>query len=262
MSGRVEDLDSKPASVPRGIMIAAALVLAALLAVGCSDDASETNEVASAAPATKMSAEQCQANGQIMRASARDGSYIIQPGDDLSINFYLNQEFNQEVTVRPDGKVAMQAVGNLQASGLTPQQLAQEVNQAYSTELRNPGATVVVKNMPSRQVFVDGQVTKPGMFPLEEGMTAVQAVAEAGGLTDKAGGEAVLIRRDMCGVPTGIPFKVKDAEKGGGVEDVALQSRDIIVVPQSHIANMNQWVEQYIRNMMPIQPYFALTPPL
>jgi polysaccharide export outer membrane protein len=263
MSGRVADLDLKPASAARGIIIiAVTFLLVATLAAGCSDDSTEANEVAGANHATRMSAEQCQANGQIMSAAAeRDGSYVIQPNDELNVNFYLNPEFNQDVTVRPDGKVAMQLVGNLPAAGRSPQQLAQEVDQAYSSELRNPGATVVVKNMPSRQVFVDGQVTKPGMFPLEPGMTALQAVAEAGGRTEKAANEAVLIRRDACGVPTGTPINIKDAEKGGGgTEDVALQSRDIVVVPQSHIANMNQWMEQYIRNMLPIQPYLSLSP--
>jgi protein involved in polysaccharide export with SLBB domain len=261
MSGRAADLDSKPAGAARGIIIAVTLLLAVTLAASCSDDSTEANEVAGANHATKMSAEQCQANGQIMSAAAeRDGSYVIQPNDELNVTFYLNPEFNQDVTVRPDGKVAMQLVGNLPAAGHSPQQLAQEVDQAYSSELRNPGATVVVKNMPSRQVFVDGQVTKPGMFPLEPGMTALQAVAEAGGRTEKAANEAVLIRRDACGVPTGTPINIKDSEKGGGSEDVALQSRDIVVVPQSHIANMNQWMEQYIRNMLPIQPYLSLSP--
>jgi polysaccharide biosynthesis/export protein len=264
MGGRVADLDSKPAIVASRAPWRAAFTMAliAMLAAGCSDTANQQNEVVGTNHATAMSPEQCMENGKIMRAAEADpGSYVIQPGDAVTIDFYLNQEFNQDVTVRPDGKVALRLVGNLQAAGLTPQQLAQEVDQAYSSELREPGATVVVKNMPSRQVFVDGQVSKPGMFPLEPGMTALQAVAEAGGLTENAGPEAVLIRRDMCGVPTGIPIKIKDAEKSaGGAEDVALQSRDIVVVPRSTISNMDLWVEQYVRNMLPIQPYLSITP--
>ncbi len=257
MGGRGANFDS---SAWRSKAAAIALLLIASLAAGCSDTA-EQNETVGARRATAMSPEQCIENGNILRAAERDGSYIIQPGDALTIDFYLNQEFNQDVTVRPDGKVALRLVGSLQASGLTPQRLAQEIDRAYSNELREPGATVVVKNMPSRQVFVDGQVSKPGMFPLEPGMTALQAVAEAGGLTENAGPEAVLIRRDMCGVPTGIPIKLKNAQQNpGGAGDLALQSRDIVVVPRSTISNMDLWVEQYVRNLLPIQPYLSITP--
>lgn len=210
----------------------------------------------------QMSAEQCANNGQLMRASAPDGSYVIQPGDQLSISFYLNNEFNQDVTVRPDGKIAMQLIGAVQAAGDTPQQLAQQLNQAYSNELRSPGATVMVKNMPSREVFVQGQVAKPGGFDLQPGMTVYQALAQAGGLTDNAGETAVLVRRDACGVPTMTNISIKAASKGtgSGEEDAFLQPRDMVVVPRSGIANADLWVSQYIRNLLPFQPYLGATP--
>ena len=110
--------------------------------------------------------------------------------------------------------------------------------------------------MPSRQVYVQGQVAKPGAFPLETGMTALQAVSEAGGLTEDANNSAVVIRRDACGTPHPIRINLASAsshpDKG---EDIALASRDILVVPRSTISNMDLFIKKYIRDLLPIQPY-------
>jgi polysaccharide biosynthesis/export protein len=210
-----------------------------------------------------MTAEQCDTNGQIVRASQRDDRYVIQRGDSLSITSYLNSEFNQDVVVRPDGQIAMTLIGNVPAAGLTPQQLADELNKGYSQELRNPDISVLVKNMPSRQVYVEGQVQKPGSFVLDPGMTVLQAVAAAGGLSDQAGKKAVLIRRDACGVPQDFPINLDKAVKDSGQgEDMALLSRDILVVPRSGVANLDLWVNQYIRQMLPINPYVSAEAPM
>src|SRR5208283_307033 len=143
-----------------------------------------------------VSPENCLDSG----GSADDAGYRIQPGDQLAIDFYLNSEFNDNVSVQPDGRIVLRLIGPLQASGLTPGQLAGAVNQAYTRELKNPSATVHVQNMPSRQIFVQGQVNHPGAFALQPGMTALQAIADAGGQTDEAElSNVVLIRRDACG---------------------------------------------------------------
>jgi protein involved in polysaccharide export with SLBB domain len=232
-----------------------------IMLYGCSSRSADI-EKRSAIGATRLSPEQCMAGAQIDEAatiSAPDGSYLIQPGDQLSIEFYLNPEFNDEVTVRPDGKLTLRIIGDIKAWGLTPAQLAQGLDKAYLSELRSPDAVVHVKNMPSRQVYVQGQVAKPGAFPLEAGMTAVQAVSEAGGLTDDAGGEAVLIRRDLCGQPTGIRIKLANAiAHPDQDDDAALMPRDVIVVPRSAIGSVDLFVKQYIQGLMPIPPYMSV----
>lgn len=210
-----------------------------------------------------MSPEQCEANGQIVQASQQDDRYVIQRGDSVSISSYLNTEFNQDATVRPDGQVSLMLVGSVPAAGLTPQQLADELNKDYSSELRNPDISVSLKNMPSREIYVEGEVQKPGGFSLDPGMTLLQAVADAGGLTDSAGNKAMLIRRDACGVARGIPIDLKSATKSpDSGEDVALETRDIVVVPKSTIANLDKWMNQYVRQMMPVNPYIAATAPM
>ncbi len=197
----------------------------------------------------KLSPEQCAAGGQIQQAALRpdDQNYVIQPGDVLSVDFYLNPEFNDEVTVRPDGKATLRLIGDIQAAGLTPSQFASKLDQAYLSELRSPDAAVHVKNSPNRLVFVQGQVAKPGSFALEPGMTA------------EAARDAVLIRRDVCGQPHGIKVDISNAEgKPGKGEDVALMPRDILVVPRSRIANIDLFVKQYMQDLLPIPPYLSI----
>ena len=192
-------------------------------------------------------------------ASLDDAGYRIQPGDQLAIDFYLNSEFNDNVSVQPDGRIVLRLVGPLQAAGMSSGQLSAEINQAYSKELKNPSATVHVQNMPSRQVFVEGQVNHPGAFSLQPGMTALQAIANAGGQTDEAElANVVLIRRDACGRADGSKIDLASAtttpDKG---EDVMLMPHDTMVVPRSKIANMDLFVKQYIRDMLPVQPYLS-----
>ena len=232
----------------------------AMFVPGCASHNNDRGDFPGDHQQATLSAEQCDANARIVAASADETSYRIQPGDVLDVDFYLNPEFNDEVTVRPDGEVAMRMVGSVHAAGLTPDQLSKNLDTAYLTELRDPGVSVHVKTMPSREVYVEGRVTKPGAVPLQPGMTALQAISDAGGLQDDAGNnKVVLIRRDMCGVPRATRLDLEQAaSKDGSNEDVALLPKDVIVVPRSTIGNMDLFVAQYIRNMLPVQPYVGL----
>jgi len=186
-------------------------------------------------------------------------SYVIKPGDELHIAFYLSPEFDRDATVRTDGNVVLPLVGDMRAAGLTPKELAAEVDQAYLKELRNPEATVRVLKSPSRRIYVQGQVTHAGVFDLEPGMTALQAIAEAGGVTETAAADsAVLIRRDACGEPQGMVVNLTAADSGKKIDDVALMPSDVLVVPRSKIGNVDLFVKQYIAGLLPFPPYFAM----
>lgn len=187
--------------------------------------------------------------------------YVINSGDELQISFYLSPEFNRDVTVRPDGKISLELVGDVQARGLTPEQLAQKLDRDYVTELRNPQVTVHVKNSPSRRIYVEGQVAHAGAFALEPGLTALEAIAEAGGVTDTgSASNAVLIRRDACGQPQGMVIDLAAADGGKHIDDVGLMPSDVVVVPRSGIANLDLFVHQYIQSLLPIQTYEPLPP--
>src|SRR6202166_2924165 len=244
----------------RAKRIACAITIAAVLS-GCSagsknqGDSRDSKEFAS----KRMSAEQCAANASIQDSATQDADYRIQPGDQLALDFYMNSEFNDNATVDPNGKIVLRMVGPIQAAGLTPAQLASSIDNAYRNELRNPGAVVHLANSPNRQIFVTGEVAKPGAFPLQPGMTAVQAWALAGGVTvDSAPTKTVRIRRDACGQPQGSKVDLASAiKKPGSVEDVALMSHDVVVVPRSGVANFDLWMKQHVRDALPVEPYIS-----
>ncbi len=249
--------------MPRAV--AALVVLCAV--AGCSANrASERGDSAGSGSGT-LSPTECSANQMIEQAAAQPQSYRIQPGDDLLVNFYLDPEFNEDVVVRPDGQITLQLVGSVQAAGLTPDQLAQNLEQAYSRELRSPTITVHVKSMPGRRIYVAGQVPHPGSFALQPGMTALQAVADAGGFTDNSDrASVILIRRDACGQAAGERLDLAKAitdPDHNGEEDAHLAPLDIVYVPSSTIAHVDLFVKQYIQGLLPVQPepYIALPAP-
>lgn len=256
------DYASNDRTSNRVTLIVCASAIAFLLA-GCSarnqnhGDSPAGKNVAS----SPMSPDQCAANASIQESAAQAPDYRIQPGDKLALDFYLNSEFNDNATVDPDGKIVLRMVGPIQAAGLTPAQLAASIDKAYANELRNPGAVVHLTNLPSRQIYVEGEVTKPGAFTLQPGMTLVQALALAGGVTDNSDPEStLLIRRDACGQSQGTTVDLAAATMHpGSAEDVALMSRDVVVVPRSRIANVDRWVKQHIRDVLPVEPYISPT---
>ncbi len=236
------------------------LVLAAALVSGCAAASSTDNGDQLSAAATRKNT--CSPALMLAAQEAEKGIYVIRPGDELQLDFYLNPEFNRTVTVRPDGDISLDLVGSMPAAGLTPEQLADKLNHAYLRELRNPGAVVHIVKSPTWRVYVQGQVAHAGSFPLEPGETAMQAIAEAGGVTENAGaGDAVLIRRDACGNAHGQKIDLRGADNGKHMEDVALMPSDIVVVPRSAIANVDLFVKQYVQNLLPFPPYMTLPLP-
>ena len=246
----------------RAKLVVSACAIAVALGSCSAGNSQSRGESGDKEPASKsMSPEQCAANASIQESANQDADYRIQPGDSLALDFYMNSEFNDTTTVDPNGKIVLRMVGPVQAAGLTPSQLASSIDKAYSNELRNPGAVVHVNTMPNRQIYVEGEVAKPGAFPLQPGMTAVQALALAGGVTvDSAPSNTVLIRRDACGQPQGSKVDLASAiKKPGSGEDVALLSHDVVVVPRSGIANFDLWMKQHVPDALPVEPYISPT---
>jgi polysaccharide biosynthesis/export protein len=226
---------------------------------GCASTADRGDQPISAA----LRKNSCTPGVMLAAAQADNGAYVIRPGDELEIDFYLNPEFNRDVTVRPDGEVNLDLVGAVPAAGQTPEQFADRLNQAYVRELRNPAASVRLKNSPTWRVYVQGQVAHAGAFKLEPGETALQAIAEAGGVTDNGqASNAVLIRRDACGNPLGTKIDLRAADNGKKPDDLALAPSDIVVVPRSAIANVDLFVKQYIQDLMPFPPYMSVPIPM
>jgi polysaccharide export outer membrane protein len=181
--------------------------------------------------------------------------YRIQVADRLSIKFQRNPELDQELIVRPDGRISLPFLDEVQCAGMTPEELKGELERRYKGELAVPDITVLVSGFGGNRVFVDGEVKTPGMLQLAAGMTMLDAIASSGGFTTSGLREQViLIRKDENGKPTGHSVDLKKVALGREAEgNVLLQPFDIVYVPRSKIANAGLWVEQYIREMLPIR---------
>jgi len=187
-------------------------------------------------------------------------SYIIKPGDKLDVKFYYNNTLNESVTVLPDGRFSLQLIQDVQAASLTTRELTAVLKKKYAPYLVDPEISVIVRSFDPLKIFVDGEVGKPGMVNKGQYMTIMQAIASAGGLRDTAHGNDVLvIRRNYLNKPFIITVDLDSVRDGTDVgQDIALKPYDIVYVPKSAIANVNTWVDQYIRKNIPINVSYDL----
>ncbi len=194
--------------------------------------------------------------------SASPQPYRIQAGDLLDIKFFYNPELNEQVTVRPDGRIALQLVREIDAAGKTPAQLTDILTAKYAPQIKNPDITVLVRSFSTLKVYVDGEVNKAGLIPLAEPMTVLQAISQAGGFKDTAKREEViLIRRGPDNKRITITMDMDNAIDGSDqTQDLLLMPYDIVYVPKSSIANVNVWIDQYIRKNLPITPSIGIFP--
>ncbi len=185
---------------------------------------------------------------------ASNQGYQIEPGDTLDVRFFYNPELNEEVMVRPDGNISLPLVGETRAAGRTPGQLESDLKNSYSRELRQAAITVMVKGFAGQRVYVDGEVGAPQMVNIAGNLSAMQAVASAGGFKESARkGEVIVIRRAGVQQPVVIPVNLEHAIAGTDTsQDILLQPYDVVYVPKSAIGEMNQFIDQYIRKNIPI----------
>jgi polysaccharide biosynthesis/export protein len=159
--------------------------------------------------------------------------YVIGPDDLLSIVFWRDQQLSADVVVRPDGKISLPLLDDVQASGLTPKQLRDRLLTEARRYISEPVATVVVRQVNSRKVYITGLVARPGQYPLTPSMTVLQLIATAGGLQDFAKAREIRIVRTENGKPLNIRFDyeemVKRPEKTA--QNVELKPGDTIIVP-------------------------------
>lgn len=121
--------------------------------------------------------------------------YIIGPDDVLEVSYWKDKDHSAEVTVRPDGFISLPLIDEVRASGLTPAALAQNIRAKASEFLQAPTVTVFVKRINSRKVFITGEVEKPGVYALTGPTTVLQLIAMAGGLSDFADREHIMVLR-------------------------------------------------------------------
>lgn len=162
-----------------------------------------------------------------------DDDYTIGPSDVLAISVWKDTELTRTVPVRPDGKISLPLIGELEVSGLTALKVQHLISQKLNDYISNPQVTVIVQEVRSRTYTIVGKVGKPGSYDLGKPTTVLEAIAIAGGLLDFAKGNKIYImRRWADGSTIKIPFNYKKVIKGEGPDsNVDLRNGDTIVVP-------------------------------
>lgn len=165
-------------------------------------------------------------------ASPLDANYKIGPQDVLRIDVWKEPDISRVIPVRPDGKISVPLLNDVQASGLTAMELAASLRESLSKYLTNPQVTVTVNEINSRRVYITGEVLHPGTFPLLPDMTVLQAVSGAGGFTQFAKLKNIYVLRTEGGKQVKHPFNYKEVVKGNlADQNILLLPGDVIVVP-------------------------------
>jgi len=165
-------------------------------------------------------------------AATSDPAYTIGPEDVLDISVWKEPDVSRVVPVRPDGRISLPLINDVQAAGLSPQQLAGSVSEKLKKYLNGPQVTVIVTAINSQRVFVVGEVLRAGAFPMLPGMTVLQGLSSAGGFTTFADVKKIHVVRMRNGKQVEIAFNYRDVLKGDNSEqNIKLEPGDTIVVP-------------------------------
>jgi polysaccharide export outer membrane protein len=164
--------------------------------------------------------------------SQYDTEYKIGPQDILRIDVWKEPEISRAVPVRPDGKISLPLLNDVQAVGLTPMQLAAVIGDGLKKYITNPQVSVSVSEINSRRIYVTGEVYRAGAFPLLPNMTVLQALSSSGGFTQFAKLKNIYVLRMEEGKQVKHPFNYKNVLSGRKPEqNISLQPGDVIVVP-------------------------------
>jgi polysaccharide biosynthesis/export protein len=177
--------------------------------------------------------------------------YLLGVGDTVEVKLFYHPELNEALNVLSDGTISLQLVGQIVADGKSPEALGKELEERYGAAgLIGPRVAVIVRKSASQKVFVGGEVAAPKLVPYEGRLSLTQAIFEAGGLRPTAARDQVVLLRDNGSAQATVrTVDLSEVLRNG--RDIALQPYDVVVVPKSNIAKVNEFVDQYIRKVLP-----------
>ncbi|MGB9068795.1 MAG: polysaccharide biosynthesis/export family protein [Candidatus Acidiferrales bacterium] len=206
------------------LKLAALIVVIVLVCAAAPQQKSESNQ-----PAQTSSAD---ASGGAHKAATADPNYVIGGQDVLDISVWKEAELTRTVPVRPDGKISLPLLNDVQAAGLTPTQLAAQITESLKKYVTDPQVTVIVSVINSQRIYILGEVNRAGAYPLLPNMTLLQGLSSAGGFTQFANLKKIYMFRMENGKQVKYPFNYKDVISGKATdENVVLKAGDTIVVP-------------------------------
>jgi protein involved in polysaccharide export with SLBB domain len=182
------------------------------------------------------------------------GDYKLQPGDDIEIKLFRSPELNERQTIRDDGKISAAVIPDVQAAGYSVAELAEHLRQVYlENKVKSPDVKVYLRVSEGNRIAVTGEVVLQGVQALQNSTTVTQAIAQAQGLKPTAYSSEVLVIRPLPGGKRLVRTVNYSAVLDGtaAAQDVYLQPRDIVYVPMSPIAHVDQFVDQYVRQALP-----------
>jgi len=278
LAGRARNGRIAHSKVSRSPQLACGLVLGlcmAMLAGGCASSTkapplSEVGWVPVTTPSQAVDAEpgaepvmvadasELDPDGMPVLAAAEgpdgyfDDGVVLQPYDVVRMRFLYWPELDDEQWIRPDGKISLLMVGEVEAQGLTPNELQQTLMELYEPKIREPEINVTVTELAGNRVYVGGEVMTPGLIFLGSRLTALEAIMQAGGFNEYTANKAeVVIVRQAGDQQLARTIDLRAALQSPSSDQFFLHPYDVIYVPRTKIVRVNQFVEQYLDNVLP-----------
>jgi len=181
--------------------------------------------------------------------------YRLQLGDTLKVSFLFQPENDIDLVVRPDGRISLAAAGEIEAVGKTEQELEEIIRERASAHMRDPKVTVTVTKIGTQNIYVGGEVVRPGVVSLVPGMTPLQAVMEQGGFQPTAKRDSVvLILPTADGKFAASRINLEQVLTDGVAERVRLRPNAVIFVPKTWVAHADDVVDLWVRGLIPALP--------
>src|SRR5712691_549699 len=218
----------------RKILWAALLLLAGITICGAAqrDNRKKTDGKGSAIASVRETSSPASNSQPASTPATADPAYVIGPEDMLDISVWKEPDASRVVPVRPDGRISLPLIHDVEAAGMSPQQLAGAAAEMLKKYLNDPQVTVIVTAINSQRVFIVGEVLRAGAFPLLPAMTVLQALSSAGGFTTFADVKKIRVVRSRNGKQVELPFNYRDVLKGDKPgQNIKLEPGDTIIVP-------------------------------
>jgi len=184
----------------------------------------------------------------------------LRPGDVVRIKFAYWPELDEQQAVRPDGKIALQLVGEVQAEGFTPLALQEQLVALYATKLNGPVISVILENASSHRAYIGGEVYNPGLIVLEGRRTLLSGIMQAGGpIKESARLKDVIVVRQQNGKQLAMRVDLRKALNKPESDPFYLEPQDVVYVPRTAIDRVDQWVDQYINKIIPNNVHWTIS---
>lgn len=181
--------------------------------------------------------------------------FILGPGDSIEITVYRHNDLNKTIKIDPSGKMTYPFVGDIEAAGLSIFQLRDKIRDGLSKYIKDPQVSVSITTAQSQKYIVLGEVKNPGLFTLDNPVTALKAISIAGGFTVNAKQKNVLLIRSGLNKPELITLNIdKFFNEQDMTQNVSIQNEDVIYVPETVIEDVSRFFDHLARVLAPISP--------